>query len=462
MTYVSIRHGGCLVGGLGLGNELNSLTLSSVGRGTTINHIEIIGSGDDEVEFFGGCVDVKYMSGFFGDDDKMDYDDGYHGRGQFLFSIAADSLNAGDLNSSDNGFEADADDQFGSTRANFPFQSNPQWYNATFISNGKVTATLDNTGHAGINAKEMAAGNFYNCILANFRSGVAFSEMRTTMTTNNNGVGDAYDQWTNNTGVPGVHIGTLPTVAGWNTDAAASVTVQPTPGAYPVAQALKIKNNVIIVPQDGKHYCFSRGSLIWGDQAAGGNPGVGSSAGMNGGANATDGKQTKNFTAPINGVGPSITNFGRTTLGFQNANVGLPNHLDSVQFMTTDGNQCLTSVPGISYSFLDVGTNSGSGSGSTAGQLFNSTNSGITTPFHVVPFTDIISSATPPADGFFTVVNYTGAFSAAEQNHSWLSDYGLMIVKSMSNSNPTDINQNGTTDVNDFLILLGKFGQLDK
>jgi hypothetical protein len=392
MTYLSLRHAGALVGGLAKGNEINGITLSSVGRGTTFNHIEVVSSGDDDVEYFGGTVDAKYI-------DKFDFDDGYRGRAQFLFSVAADSLNTGDLQSSDNGFECDADDQFGSTFATFPFQSNPNFWNATFISNGKLTATLDNTGHAGIMAKEMTGGQFHNCIFANFRSGVHFSEARSNSVLK----GDAYDQWTNNADA---YIGSWHANNGIN---------------YPVKNALVIQDNVIIKPAGPKYYGFTRGTLV---QTTG----------------ATTGKFVKDFT----GTG-SVTQWATTTAGGQCAAVGLPNAADSVQFLTTDRNQVVASVPGITYNWS-----------------FNAGNTSFATPFHAVPLTNLTSASTPPADGFFTVVNYKGAFDAATPDCNWLSEYGLISLKSLGKSNPTDINQDGITDVNDFLLLLGKYGQLDK
>ena len=43
-----------------------------------------------------------------------------------------------------------------------------------------------------------------------------------------------------------------------------------------------------------------------------------------------------------------------------------------------------------------------------------------------------------------------------------MSDCGAIAMKALANSNPTDINQDGITDINDFAIFIGKFGQLDK
>ncbi|HRP02648.1 MAG TPA: T9SS type A sorting domain-containing protein [Candidatus Kapabacteria bacterium] len=63
--------------------ELNSLTLGAVGKGTKINHIQISYANDDAIEWFGGTVDVKYISIIGTLDDDLDCDNGYNGRVQF-------------------------------------------------------------------------------------------------------------------------------------------------------------------------------------------------------------------------------------------------------------------------------------------------------------------------------------------------------------------------------------------
>ncbi len=76
MTYVSIRHGGALIGE---GNEINGLTLGGVGNGTTIENIEVVGNVDDGVEFFGGTVNVSNVIVGFQGDDGIDIDMNYSG-----------------------------------------------------------------------------------------------------------------------------------------------------------------------------------------------------------------------------------------------------------------------------------------------------------------------------------------------------------------------------------------------
>ena len=163
LKYVSIRHAGAIINANG--NELNGLTLGSVGRGTTLEHIEIISSNDDGIEFFGGTVNLKYCAVMFGMDDMFDWDQGWTGKAQFLFGLAADSITTF---SSDNGFEADADDQkTGATPL-----SHPVIYNATLISNGAISQNVaDNSAHAAINAKEFTEGEIYSSVFSNFETG---------------------------------------------------------------------------------------------------------------------------------------------------------------------------------------------------------------------------------------------------------------------------------------------------
>ena len=59
MKYVSIRHSGAI---LAVGAEINGLTFASVGRGTTIEHIEIVSCADDHIEVFGGTVNLKWVT----------------------------------------------------------------------------------------------------------------------------------------------------------------------------------------------------------------------------------------------------------------------------------------------------------------------------------------------------------------------------------------------------------------
>ena len=128
IRYVSIRYGGTLIGD---NNEINGLTLGGVGRGTTIEYVEVFSNADDGVEFFGGTVNTKYMVVAFSDDDSFDTDQGYRGLNQYWLAVQRE----GD---GDNGAEMDGgDDELGGFDSQ-PY-SNFVVANATFIGSGLAT-----------------------------------------------------------------------------------------------------------------------------------------------------------------------------------------------------------------------------------------------------------------------------------------------------------------------------------
>jgi hypothetical protein len=183
LRYVSIRHAGATVGA---NNELNGLTLGSVGRGTTIENIEVISNDDDGIEPFGGTVNMKYLTLMFNNDDNFDYDQGYTGKVQFMLSV---KLDAATFTGGDSGLEIDGDDN----KANPTLLSRPTIYNSTFIGNGSNVAATNGTsgGPFAINAKEKVEGSIYSSIFANYRAGFNLVKSMGTRT----GTAEAYHNW---------------------------------------------------------------------------------------------------------------------------------------------------------------------------------------------------------------------------------------------------------------------------
>ena len=87
-------------------NEINGLTLGSVGSGTTLDYIQVYRSGDDGFEFFGGTVNAKHLLSIGTLDDDFDTDFGYSGKIQF--ALAQRFITLADVSGS-NGFESDND-----------------------------------------------------------------------------------------------------------------------------------------------------------------------------------------------------------------------------------------------------------------------------------------------------------------------------------------------------------------
>ncbi len=180
LKYVSIRHAGAIIA---VGNELNSLTLASVGSGTTVENVEVVSGDDDGIEIFGGTVNLKRCAVMYHADDMYDWDLGWTGKGQYLFGIKTDTTTS---NSADNGIEADSDDN----KSNTSFRSNPKIWNMTLIGNGNPNYVGDNTGQSAIMAKENTDGEIYNSIFANWNKGLTMYKLPESGRTN-----EAYENW---------------------------------------------------------------------------------------------------------------------------------------------------------------------------------------------------------------------------------------------------------------------------
>jgi hypothetical protein len=165
------------------------LSLGSVGRGTTIENIEVVSCADDNIEIYGGTVNMKYITTIFGNDDMFDWDLGWSGKAQFLFGMKTDNTASED---SDNGFESDSDDQ----KTNATLKSRPVIYNATILGNSKTILTSDNSSIAAINAKELTGGEIYNSVFANFKNGLNLVKSLGTRS----GTSEAYHNWSNSLG----------------------------------------------------------------------------------------------------------------------------------------------------------------------------------------------------------------------------------------------------------------------
>ena len=149
LRYISIRHGGTLIGA---DNEINGLTLGAVGSGTTLEFIEVFANLDDGIEFFGGTASVKFASVSYCGDDSFDYDQGWRGKGQFWFTIQ-------DGDSGDGGeHDGDIDDN---TR--LPI-AKPTIYNATFIGGGVDSGN----GKRAFHIRDNAGAEYYNSIFTDF------------------------------------------------------------------------------------------------------------------------------------------------------------------------------------------------------------------------------------------------------------------------------------------------------
>jgi hypothetical protein len=139
--YVQIRYSGTAISA---GNELQGLTTGSVGRGTTIDHVQVHNSADDGVEIFGGTGNYRYLVVTGSDDDDFDTDFGYNGSIQFVLGIKRTGNGSSDprnLEADSNNNREAAPRQF-LRLANFTFIQ-PLNFESLFIRGG-ADATLVN------------------------------------------------------------------------------------------------------------------------------------------------------------------------------------------------------------------------------------------------------------------------------------------------------------------------------
>lgn len=188
LKYVRVEYAGYDVSG-GQGQELNSISMYAVGRGTRMQYVQVHAGLDDGFEWFGGTVDGQYLVSSEAGDDHFDWTEGYRGRNQFVVAFQSGRLTpatgAGGLGSDPRGFEGDGCDPGvagcnSNFRQNTP-QSQPVFANFTLI--GARTAGYPTGGNAaGMVLRRGTAGYYYNGVVARFNG---FGVSMRDSTTNN-------------------------------------------------------------------------------------------------------------------------------------------------------------------------------------------------------------------------------------------------------------------------------------
>jgi hypothetical protein len=154
--FWSIRYGGFEIAP---GLEINGFTTGAAGRNTVSEFIDVANNADDCFEFFGGYNNMRYISGWFGGDDYIDWDMGYSGNiqnafmhtgggegfGRSGFAVADAPATAGKnpaFNNSERAFELDGPEPNG---VDLVPESHGHVFNVTVIGNrgGSSSTTSD-------------------------------------------------------------------------------------------------------------------------------------------------------------------------------------------------------------------------------------------------------------------------------------------------------------------------------
>jgi len=163
LKYVRIEFAGIPINP---NQEVNSLTMGSVGSGTVLDYVQTSYGLDDGFEWFGGKVNAKHLIVYRGLDDDFDVDFGYSGNVQWALGIRDNTLAD---QSGSNGFEVDND---ASGTAATPFTS-PVFSNVTIIGPKKnrdlnIQDNFQNAMHIRRNNKI----RIYNTFLTAYPNGL--------------------------------------------------------------------------------------------------------------------------------------------------------------------------------------------------------------------------------------------------------------------------------------------------
>jgi hypothetical protein len=173
LKYVRIQYGGYA---FLPDKELNSLTMGSVGNGTTLDYIQVTYALDDAYEWFGGTVDAKHLIAYKTLDDDFDTDNGYRGRVQFGI-VMRDSTRA-DVSKVE-AFESD-NDANGSTLT--PLTA-PVFSNITAIGPRATTANIGSSLFlAGAQLRRNTSTSIFNSIFMGWPTGLLIDASKGTPT----------------------------------------------------------------------------------------------------------------------------------------------------------------------------------------------------------------------------------------------------------------------------------------
>lgn len=143
--------------------EINGLTFGAVGRGTTIDYVQVSYANDDAFEWFGGTVNCKHLVAYRCLDDDWDTDNGFSGRVQFCLGVRDPNISDNPSVSTSEGFESDNDPNGTTATPN----TQAIFCNVTDIGplRGVTTATYASGFRRGARIRRNSNLRIYNSIL---------------------------------------------------------------------------------------------------------------------------------------------------------------------------------------------------------------------------------------------------------------------------------------------------------
>lgn len=150
--------------------EINGITLGSVGKATTLHHIQVSFSNDDAFEWFGGTVDAHHLVSYRNLDDDFDTDFGYRGHVQFGLIVRDPNIADNPAVSTSEGFESD-NDASGSTATP---QTAAIFTNITAVGpyRGSTANAIAAGYRRGARLRRNTGLKIYNSVFMDFQRGI--------------------------------------------------------------------------------------------------------------------------------------------------------------------------------------------------------------------------------------------------------------------------------------------------
>ncbi|OSY88725.1 multidrug transporter [Tenacibaculum holothuriorum] len=154
LKYVRVEYSGGSADGQ---SENNGFSFYGVGNGTTVEYIQMFEGKDDGIEFFGGTVNVSYVSVVNAQDDSIDWTEGYTGTIKDAYvKHGADH---------DKGIEADG------YNTDIGNNSNPIFFSKPTVTNLTIIGLGSNSDNEAVRLRAGTQGIFDNILIKGFKEG---------------------------------------------------------------------------------------------------------------------------------------------------------------------------------------------------------------------------------------------------------------------------------------------------
>lgn len=181
LKYVRIEYAGYAYS---LNAEINGLTFGAVGRGTTVDYVQVSYANDDSFEWFGGAVNCTHLVAYRGFDDDFDTDNGFSGKVQF--GLVVRDPGVADISQS-NTFESDNNSQStAGTKYTSAIFSNCTLVGPTYRATLTGSPTLSALHRRAAHLRRNTQIQIWNSIFMDYVDGVVVDGNTTTTNATNN------------------------------------------------------------------------------------------------------------------------------------------------------------------------------------------------------------------------------------------------------------------------------------